>query len=284
MAEKSLDDQLKEAEIAKLKEEAALVRKQLNAKWYSGQSLAKFSGFVLTAVALYSVLDAVFLKNIREHESTLIKAKAQVARAALDSLNREKENITITVDSLFLDSKAFRFETRALLRKALKQYRMIKKKDYFDMRLNPAGKGIENKFEQKVVEGDTVIYDAATALTWQGGSKFEQKPWGVAKAFIDDTLNDFNYAGYWDWRLPTLKEVMSLMEAQEVEMDSGQYSLYVDARFKDTPQIWTAYQYHQYGDSLAWEVSFKYGSCHDRLTDVSIYVRAVRSGNRLLDL
>ena len=44
MAEKSLDDKLKEAEIAKLKEETALVRKQVNAKWYTGKSLAKFTG------------------------------------------------------------------------------------------------------------------------------------------------------------------------------------------------------------------------------------------------
>ena len=63
MAEKSLEDRIKEAELAKqeaetakLKVEEELVRKQVNAKWYSGQSLAKFTGFVLTAVALYSVL------------------------------------------------------------------------------------------------------------------------------------------------------------------------------------------------------------------------------------
>ena len=46
MAKKSLDDQLKEAELAlkaaeleKLKEETALAHKQVIAKWYSGQIL-----------------------------------------------------------------------------------------------------------------------------------------------------------------------------------------------------------------------------------------------------
>ena len=92
MADESLDDKLKEAEIAKLKQETALIRKQVNAKWYTGKSLAKFSGFVLTAVALYSVLDTVLFKDIREHDSRLIKLQAEVARGALDSLNRAKEN------------------------------------------------------------------------------------------------------------------------------------------------------------------------------------------------
>jgi len=110
MAEKSLDDQLKEiqiareqAELEKLKEETALVRKQVNAKWYTGKSLAKFTGFVLTAVALYSVLDTVFLKDIREHENRLIDLKAAVAQAALDSLNRKTTRIMTTIDSLVLD-------------------------------------------------------------------------------------------------------------------------------------------------------------------------------------
>ena len=61
MADKSLDDQIKEAEIAKhkaetakLKIEAALTRKQLNAKWYSGKSLAQITALVLTVVAVFN--------------------------------------------------------------------------------------------------------------------------------------------------------------------------------------------------------------------------------------
>ncbi len=60
MAEKSLDDQLKEAEIAKhkaetakLKAEADLARKQVNAKWYAGKKMAAMATGVLTVVALY---------------------------------------------------------------------------------------------------------------------------------------------------------------------------------------------------------------------------------------
>jgi len=39
---------------------------------------------------------------------------------------------------------------------------MIKAKDYFDIRLNPKGKGIKNDYRVQAIDGDTVIYDAAT--------------------------------------------------------------------------------------------------------------------------
>jgi len=268
MAEKSLDDQLKEAEIAKLKEETALVRKQVNAKWYAGQSLAKFTGFVLTAVALYSVLDAAFLKDIKEHKSRLIKLQAQVAQAALDSLNRRKTRTITTIDSLILDGARFDFLDRpAVLDSARKQYRMIKKEGFYDERLNPDGKGITNKYEKKVEAGDRVIYDDAKKLTWQGGSKFKHGTWKDGKAYVD-SLNTSSYAGFTDWRLPTLKEAMSVTIPGS----------YMDLLFMDTPYIWTAeeYAWTDKGDaSDAWVVSFQSGC---RISNIGNYqwVRAVR--------
>ena len=117
-------------------------------------------------MALYSVLDAAFLKDIREHESRLIQLKAQVAQAALDSLNRKKTRTTTTIDSLILDGARYPFlDTPAVLNSARKQYRMIKKEDFYDEKLNPKGKGKENNFKVQVKKGHNVIYDAATKLT-----------------------------------------------------------------------------------------------------------------------
>ena len=42
---------------------------------------------------------------------------------------------------------------------------MIKTKNYYDKRLNPEGKGIDHQFQPH--PGDSVIFDAATGLTWQ---------------------------------------------------------------------------------------------------------------------
>ena len=64
MAEKSLDDPLKEiqiareqAELEKLKEETALVRQQVNAKWYSGS----FSSILIESLSQLQVIDKLCL-------------------------------------------------------------------------------------------------------------------------------------------------------------------------------------------------------------------------------
>ena len=63
---KSVDDKIKEAELsikqaelqrqqaetAKLVAEERLIQKQINAKWYSGKSLAQITALVLTVVAV----------------------------------------------------------------------------------------------------------------------------------------------------------------------------------------------------------------------------------------
>jgi hypothetical protein len=79
------------------------------------------------------------------------------------------------------------------------------------------------------------------------------------------------FAGYRDWRLPTLEEAMSLMEPERKE-------LYINPVFDNRQRwIWTA---DLYSASVAWFVSFYLGHCIS--LDIGIYdyhVRAVRSGH-----
>ena len=75
---------------------------------------------------------------------------------------------------------------------------------------------------------------------------------------------------------------MSLMEPKRVAVATDrQDSLYVDARFKDTPFIWTADEYSwdvEEEVSRAWYVDFVHGYCHHIDIDIYYvnYVRAVR--------
>jgi len=266
--DKSLDEQLKEAQIAreqaeiaklksedeKLKEETALVRKQVNAKWYSGRSLAQITAVALTVVALYSAVDQLFLKDIKQHESRLVQLKAEVAQAALDSLNIERKGIAATIDSLKIRasiSAAFGELDSIRYASALKQYNMITANNYYDRRLNPDGAGIENDFEVRVVKGDTVIDDAAKSLTWQATTELPVLNWERAQAYVD-TLT---YAGFDDWRLPTLKEAMSLMEPKKNE-----HGLYIDRLFDEKQEwIWTG---EKHSASRAWYVNFVVGHCY----------------------
>ncbi len=327
MAEKPLDDKLKEAKIAKLKAEEELVRKQVNARWYSGQSLTRITATALTLAAVYGVVDRWILKDVRENRKIAVEASAEIAKLELEKAKNERASIKETIESLnskarqdsiaiekarskarqdsisarrqldkaekevanlelkqknigatldTLDAKAalaaagFPVNDPAVFKNAMRQYRMIKKEGYYDQRLNPDGKGIKNKYEKKVVKGDSVIYDAATNLTWQGGNEYTTMNWTDAKAYVDS----LSYAGG-GWRLPTLREAMSLMEPEEME------GFYFDASFKDTPYIWTADEYARTdtGDaSSAWVVDFYFGRCYNTPVDgiEYYYVRAVR--------
>ena len=92
MAEKSLDDKLKEAEIAKLKAEEELVRKQINARWYSGQSLTRITATVLTLAAVYGFIDQLILKDVRELESKRVELRRDLATLDLEKAQKERES------------------------------------------------------------------------------------------------------------------------------------------------------------------------------------------------
>ncbi len=198
-----------------------------------------------------------------------MQLKAEVAQAALDSLNIQKKKITAMVDSLTARAIiAVVFGNLDSLEYAnvLKQYNMITANNYYDGRLNPDGAGIENDFEVQLVEEDRVIYDATTSLTWQATTELPRLNWERAQAYVD-TLT---HAGFDDWRLPTLEEAMSLMEPKKNE-----HGLYIDPIFDRKQRwIWTA---DKYSASGAWVVSFRVGICTDGDMDNHLYVvRAVR--------
>ena len=89
------------------------------------------------------------------------------------------------------------------------------------------------------------------------------------QAYVD-TLNAQKFAGYSDWRLPTLQEAMSLMEPTP---KNG--SLFIDSVFDGTQKwIWTS---DKEAASRAWFVDFNNGFClHDDIVFNIVVVRAVR--------
>ncbi|MDP6587160.1 MAG: tetratricopeptide repeat protein, partial [Anaerolineales bacterium] len=96
---------------------------------------------------------------------------------------------------------------------------------------------------------EEVVEDNATGLMWcQSGFGFQV--WRGATDWVEDLKSD-GYAGYNDWRLPTLEEAVSLLE-------SNWDDLYIDHVFsKEQWAIWT-------GDSRShmedvWSVDFDSG-------------------------
>jgi hypothetical protein len=118
--------------------------------------------------------------------------------------------------------------------------------------------------------GDGTISDNVTGLMWQKnmGSKITF-PQAITKA---DTLT---LGGYTDWRLPTIKELYSLIQftgKEGLQDDSTGYIKYIDVTYFDQPfgnldigerlidaQTWSANQYTGFtmaGDSTVFGVNF----------------------------
>ncbi len=335
--EKSLDQQIKEAQLAKLKAETADVEKHGKQARVMGVPIVQilFGGIVVGFVLLNYIQPLVDLNkdiNTKEKEydriefslrNKILEARADTLKQLADSLDIEKKQLALLNETLKIEAEdlekknkdaeknlaSVRNSISALndqreellasiadvtarativkevllkefepkidnaamenwLTTYLTTYRMIKAKNYYDKRLNPEGKkGIEHQFQLQ--PGDSVIFDAATGLTWQqSGSSRVRYP--VAEEYVQ-RINAKTYGGYSDWRLPTLEEAMSLMEPTQKN------GYYIAELFDEKQEaIWTSDDFRV---SVMWVVDFDVGYCSDsRYDQYGIFIRAVRLG------
>jgi hypothetical protein len=149
---------------------------------------------------------------------------------------------------------------------------MLQANDFYHVEWYWMGRGVQHKYELKNINGDRVVIDYTTNLMWQqsGSAKkvFLRK---AAQKYIAK-LNTYKFAGFNDWRLPTLEEAMSLMEPKKNE-DTG---LYINSLFdKKQDWIWTIDKAVASG---AWGVDFIIGVCnYGGVGDYNVCIRAVRS-------
>ena len=96
-----------------------------------------------------------------------------------------------------------------------------------------------------------------------------------AKKYIKE-INEKQFAGFNDWRFPTLEEAMSLMEKNQLNPND----LYIDTKFDRTQiWIWTSDRYENPLAAGEYIVHFNLGYCFFRMyySIYLYYVRAVRS-------
>jgi len=143
---------------------------------------------------------------------------------------------------------------------------MVRKYGFFDINRNDT-KRFKNKY--KPIKRDQVIYDKATGLMWQQSGSVEELIFDEAEKYIT-VLNQAKFAGYTDWRLPTLEEAMSLMEPV------SKNDRYINPIFdKKQYWVWTS-DWPEDSEQRRWVVAFNGGLFHDVITYFN-YVRAVRS-------
>lgn len=150
--------------------------------------------------------------------------------------------------------------------------RMLRENKFFEVYRNKNGKGVTHKYEPLEREGQKLVLDQTTGLLWQQSGSDSRMVFKKAEQYVRG-LNDKRFAGYHDWRLPTLEEAMSLIEPKKYG------ELYLDRVFDHTQSwIWTS---DHHNESAAWVVDFYGGHCDDvRVGDTygNSYVRVVRGG------
>ena len=127
-------------------------------------------------------------------------------------------------------------------------------------------KYILNDFETR---GDVVI-DHATGLMWQKSGSPMELTYKAAHAYVEE-LNRQRFAGYNDWRLPTIPELMTLVEREKLRTTD----LHICSTF-DTTQIW-CWSADKHSSESAWIVFFGVGGVSWHKLFNPFYVRCVRS-------
>jgi hypothetical protein len=163
---------------------------------------------------------------------------------------------------------------------------MLRTNDFYHKSWYWMGRGLQHEYELKDIKGERVVLDHTTKLMCQQSGSEIEKSYAEVKAYIKE-LNKKKFAGFSDWRLPTLEEAMSLIEPdryEETEMTIEEEILLIDEltdRFihslfdKKQQWLWTA---DQDSESEPWTVNIYYGSCDPFYGDRSgTCVRAVRS-------
>jgi hypothetical protein len=127
-----------------------------------------------------------------------------------------------------------------------------------------------------VINGDGTVTDTATGLMWQQGQSPSTLTWEAALTYSEG----LPLAGYEDWRMPTAKELQSIV-------DYSRWCPAIDTTFFPgtvSSYYWSSTTLARY-TSVAWLVNSYYGHLFPgHYKSSSYYVRAVRAGQSRLSV
>lgn len=140
---------------------------------------------------------------------------------------------------------------------------------------------IINKNVDKINVNDKVWIDTDTSLTWQIEVDGKKYTWDEAFEYIQK-LNNEQYCGYGDWRIPTLDELNTIVTKESYMSENGyEYKIKKNllksmCNNDDWASYWSSTALSR---SSAYYLSFMYGREYDIQKNKLKYIRCVRGGN-----
>ncbi len=149
---------------------------------------------------------------------------------------------------------------------------MVATRNFFHTDWNPEGDG--GKFVPRALGGEPMMIDAGNRLMWQQEHSSTTLSPAYAAAYIK-ALNDRKFAGFSDWRLPTLEECMTLLTkvGRPYKLSDGVHQLHLAAGFEGIGEMFTA----DYSSEKSWWVVNPFEDSAHQHVDVHSYARAVRA-------
>ena len=145
---------------------------------------------------------------------------------------------------------------------------MFQDKNFYESLRNRFGE-FKNKYQSKSINGHWIIIDESTGLMWAWGGSNAMGTHANAIDWLKE-VNRHVFAGFSDWRLPTLEEAATLLESKK--MSGG---LFLDSVFSNFQQwIWTS---DPDGSGKYWTVCFLYGNVMAYPENYGSWARPVRS-------
>jgi hypothetical protein len=148
---------------------------------------------------------------------------------------------------------------------------LIRKRGFFDQIRNPSGTGLGHSFEAPFIKGDWVVLDHASGLMWALALPMFDR-YGCGAEELRTLMKQFRswgYAGFHDWRLPTVDEAMSLLQPPSTD---GWCEDPIFLRRVD--RIWTSDRIKGDGELVVWTT---YGLCATTSSnEAKAFVRSVR--------
>ncbi len=136
--------------------------------------------------------------------------------------------------------------------------------------------GQPRSFDHLVIDRNGTVTDKRTGLMWQQGEPGEMT-WEQALKYCEN----LDFAGYGDWRLPTIKELASLPQLDRCKpvLDKKYFpNVHSDSYYWTSTTNVLLYRFNSLHGSSLVVVNFGYGFIESFKPSYSMYVRAVRGG------